>query len=377
MKASTTGIGVIGTGFGRLVHMPGFKAVKGATLVGVASKNAERAQQVAEQFGLPMRFPTWEALVACPEIQAISVTTPPDQHEPIVLAIVAAGKAVLCEKPLTMNSAQAKRVLDAARDAHIVHMVDFEFREIPAWRLAKQLLSSGRLGRLRHVTVNWVVQSWADPRRAWSWRADSKQGGGLLGSHVVHVFDYLEWLVAPIRSVAAHLRTCVNARPSPDGRLLPVDVEDYCQLLLELIDGTPVSATVSNVAPFATGHRLEFQGETGTLLLASQETADYVKGFEVLLESGGELVRQPIPEELHLGGQFTDGRIGAFFGVAQRFVDAVAKSDLDVRPSFADGFRAQCLMEAARRSFAERQWVEIPPSSVLGAGEKNGSRSTP
>lgn len=175
-------VGVIGGGFGRQVHLPGFREVQDAELVGVASRTPEQARQLAEEFSVPKAFATWQELVRSPDIDAVSIATPPACHAAMALEAVANGKAVLCEKPLALTSADAGRMLEAAQRAGVVHMVDFEFRDYPAWRLAKRLIENGVLGSIRHGHVTWIMQSWADPARPWSWRWDRAQGGGALAA---------------------------------------------------------------------------------------------------------------------------------------------------------------------------------------------------
>ena len=356
------GVGVIGTGFGRTVHIPGFLAVRNATVVGVASSRYEKARQVAEEFSLPRCFATWRELIECSEIEAVSIATPPSLHEEMVLAALEAGKAVLCEKPLALNDAQAGKMLEAARRAGCVHMVNFEFREIPAWQFVKGVMETGELGALRHVNVNWIVQSWADPERSWTWRADRGQGGGTLGALGVHVFDYVEWLLGPITSLTAQLGTRISHRPDKSGLRRPVNAEDCCHLLLELENGTPVNLTISAVALFGRGHWVEIYGEDKVLVLGSDHLNDYGKGFGVWegVRGSAGLQKRVVPGESQFEGEFTDGRIAPFIRLAQRFVDAVRESRTDVHPSFEDGFRTQSLMDLARQAHEKRKWVHVP-----------------
>jgi len=362
------GVGVIGTGFGRMVHIPGLMAVPNARLVGVASRQYERARQVAEEFGLPRSFSSWRDLLECPEIQAVTIATPPQFSEQIALAAFNAGKAVLCEKPLALDVIQGARMLDAARRGGHAHMVDFEFREIPAWRYAKQILEKGEIGPLRHVNVTWILHTWADPSRPWSWKTDRAQGGGLLSAFGVHVFDYLEWFLGPVRSLAAQLNTRITSRPDESGTWKTVDGEDCCHLLLELQDGTPVSVTMSTVAPVGKGHWIEFYGEERALILGSDNLTDYGKGFRLWDGSpGSKDIREiPIPAEYQFGREFDDGRIAPFARLAQRFIDAVAEGKVDLRPSFEDGLRAQMLLDAAVEAHRESRWVEVPVPEGLG-----------
>jgi predicted dehydrogenase len=356
------GVGVIGTGFGRTVHIPGFLAVRDANIIGVASSRYEKARQVAEEFSLPQCFASWRELIECSEIEAVSIATPPFLHEEMVLAALEAGKAVLCEKPLALNATQAGKMLKAARRVGCVHMVNFEFREIPAWRFVKRIMEAGELGTLRHVNVNWIVQSWANPERSWSWRADRGQGGGTLGALGVHAFDYIEWLLGPIGSLTAHLGIRVSRRPDESGMWRPVNAEDCCHLLLELKGGAPVNLTISAVALFGKGHWVEIYGEDKVLVLGSDHLSDYGKGFAVWEGVGGsaKLQERAIPGEFQSEGESADGRIAPFVKLAQRFIDAVKEDRTDVHPSFEDGFRAQRLMDLARRAHAERKWVNVP-----------------
>ncbi|MDA2918684.1 Gfo/Idh/MocA family oxidoreductase [Desulfobacterota bacterium AH_259_B03_O07] len=355
-------IGIIGTGFGRVVHIPGFLAIQNATVVGVASRRYKRAQQVAAEFSIPQCFATWKELIKCSEIEAVSVTTPPHLHEEMVLAALDAGKAVLCEKPLALDADQARRMLEATRRAGLVHMVNFEFREIPAWKFVKQLVEAGELGSLGHVNVNWIVDSWADPNRPWSWRADRAQGGGTLGALGIHVLDYIEWLLGPIKSLATHLKTRIDQRPNESDMLRPVNTEDCCHLLLELADGTPINLTISSIAPFGRGHWIEIYGEHKVLIIGSDNLSDYGKGFAVWEGelSSTKLRKRVIPRELQFDREFADGRVAPFLKLAERFIDAIRENKTDVRPSFDDGLRAQILMDLALQAQEERKWLDVP-----------------
>jgi len=364
------GVGVIGTGFGRTVHIPAFLAARGARVVGVASSRYERARAVAAELSVPRCFPLWQEMLACPEIQAVSIATPPALHAEMTLAACGAGKAVLCEKPMALDAAQASEMLQAARAAAIVHFVGFEFREIPALRFARELLRATELGRLRHVNVTWIVHGWGDPSRQWSWRSDRSQGGGTLGALGVHVFDYLEWLLGPVRALAARTATRIPHRPDPRGEMHPVTSEDCCDVLLELCDGTPVSLAISNVAPVGKGHWIELYGEKRSLTIGSDNLVDYGKGFRVWEGVPGtpQAREVPVPPGLQFDREFSDGRIAPFARLTQRFVDAIRQHDLHARPSFLDGHRAQVLLDAVRQAHSARCWVEVPG----GPGERNG-----
>lgn len=301
-------------------------------------------------------------MLACPDIHAVSIATPPALHAEMTLAACAAGKAVLCEKPMALNADQASAMLQAAQAAGVVHFMGFEFREIPALRYARELVRADRLGRLRHVSIAWIVQGWGDPSRAWSWRSDRTQGGGVLGALAAHVFDYLEWLLGPVRSLTARTATRIPSRPEPAGGMRPVTSEDCCDVLLELRDGTPVALTISRVASFGKGYWIELYGERQSLTIGSDNLVDYGKGFRLWegVPGGSRVHEVPVPSGMQFDREFSDGRIAPFMRLTQRFVNAVVQHDLHAHPSFFDGHRTQVLLDAVGRANAERSWITVP-----------------
>lgn len=360
-RQSMVAVGIIGTGFGRIAHVPGFLQVANATVVGVASREYQRARDVANAYSLPKCFSNWEELVDSPEVEAVTVASPPGMHREMVLRALAAGKHVLCEKPFGLDTVQSKEMLQAARAAGVVHMVNFELREIPTWQCLKQIVATGELGRLRHAKVDWILGSWADPNRGWSWRSDREQGGGTLGSWVAHVFDYVEWLLGPIGSLSAHLYTAVSHRPDEMGIMRSVTSDDCGHILLELEEGAPVSVTVSPIAPVGKGHWIEIYGEHKAVVMGSSNLTDYGKGFAIWEGTVGspKLRKRPLPEQAQFEQEFADGRVAPFAKIAQRFVNAIEQRNMDVHPNFEDGLRSQILMEAAFRAHQERKWIDV------------------
>jgi predicted dehydrogenase len=343
------------------VHLPAFLALPNVRVVGIASAHQEKAQTVAEAYRLPHKFASWQELVNYEEIEAVSVATPPHANEAIVSAALNAGKAVLCEKPLANTTPEAERMWRLAQRLEQVNMVDFEFRELPAWKFAHDLLFERAIGDIRHVNVEWIMQNWSDASRPTSWKTNAAQGGGILRSMVAHLFDYVEWFLGPISSISAHLTTRISQRPNAQGQAVRVDAEDCCHLLLQLVDGTPVSAVVSAVAVQGKGHRMEFFGAHKTLRLVSDNPRDFGTGFEIWQGSGQSWECTVIPARYKFATEpsFEDGRILAFLSLAKRFVIAVETHDMDCTPNFEHGYRAQRLIECAEQSQRERRWVDI------------------
>ncbi len=143
-------VGVIGTGFGAKVHVPGYRSVPGVEVVAIAGADRRRTEAVAQELHVPKAYGSWEALIEDRSVTAVSVATPPLLHYQPVMAAVKLGRNVLCEKPFGLNPGQATEMLSAANNAGVVHMVDYSFRMAPERICLKNLLDGGVIGRIRH-----------------------------------------------------------------------------------------------------------------------------------------------------------------------------------------------------------------------------------
>jgi len=193
MKKAPVGIGIIGTGFARTTQIPGFRDCMAAKVVGIASRNRERAQAVAKEFGIEYVANDWQELVAHTDVDLVSVVTPPSTHMEITLAALDQRKAVLCEKPMALNADQALRMVEKAKSAGVLALIDHELRFLNSRRVMRGMLETGAIGTVRHC--NYVFRS--DYRgiadRTWDWWSDSEMGGGALGAIGSHVVASFPW----------------------------------------------------------------------------------------------------------------------------------------------------------------------------------------
>ena len=281
---------VVGSGFGRAVHEPGLRAL-----------------------GLAVRRVTheWRDALEREGAELVSIATPPATHREIAETALAAGAAVLCEKPLaaTLDDAEQMARLEG-RTA-----VNFSYRAVPAFTRARELLPE--LGEIERFDVRWDSSSRMTVHPP-SWKDESALGGGALAGYGVHALDYALWLLGPA-SVA-------GARFQGD--------DDACRVELAFDSGTTGGIEVSLVAPTAR-HRVELRGDR-TLVLENRAARDPVTPFALTLD--GDRVELP-PAPVADG----DPRIAPYT------VHAAALLAGDEVPTFADGLAAQRLLDAARR----------------------------
>lgn len=362
MQQSEIGVAIVGTGFGQKVHIPGFQAHHRTRVVAVYHRDLAKAQAIAQTHSIPQACSTLEEVVAMPEVQGVSISTPPFLHYPMAKIVLNAGKHLLLEKPTALNVAEAKELQALALEKGAVTTMNFEFRCIPTWMRLSELLREGYVGQIRLIKVDWLVPSRADASSPWNWYAQMDQGGGVLGAIGSHAFDYLSWLFGPIKGLSASLRVTIPERPDPqsNGQLKPVDAEDTCLLMLELADGVPCQMSLSSATYQGRGHWLEVYGDRGTLILGSNNQKDYVHGFQLWGSQKGEpLTELEIPQNLEFPKTWNDGRIAPFVRIVDRWVQGIDQGTA-ISPSLQEGVYSQLLMDLAHQSNATGTWVKVP-----------------
>ncbi len=355
MGGEHIGIGIIGTGFGAKVQLPGFALLPSARVMGIASSDSTRAASLARERDLPLAPASWRELVEHPDVHLVSVAVRPALQEEVVRYALELGKHVLCEKPFTLDVVQATGLLAAADRAGIVHAVDLEFRALRTVRMLREHLADGQDGPLRSIQLSWNVGTWADSTLPWRWQCDRAACGGVLSAIGVHLFDMAEWLCGPATRMKATLRTVIQERPGPDGKPLAVTAEDTAEIECSLHSGCEVRIATSNVDPAGTGLTITAACERTTFTLDGG-TQRY--GSALCLRRGDEVLLREEPIE-------GDPRIGLFAQSVSSLIDAIASVETYRGPTFREGVRMQCFREAAIRSSELLDWVDIAETEPI------------
>lgn len=347
-RESKINIGIVGIGFGQAVLVPAFALQPCCEVKAICASSEERARAVAQKLGIATAYGDWRRLCDDPHLNAIAIATPPQYQPDIAIAALRVGKSVFCEKPLATSLPPALAMVKAANLAGCANMVDFEFPEIPAWGEADLLIKQGALGRIRHATVNWSVETYAATSRILSWKTRREQGGGTMFLFVSHVLHYVELLLGSIRELS-----CRTFSTASSGDELS---DTFVSMSLVAGAGTPVAVSVSTAAFLGSGHSIEIYGDEGTLILRNL-TSDYVSGFQLFYAARGAKQLENIsggPSSRTEG--FADGRVQAVSKLAGRFLEWI-QSGKPSGPNFCHGLRVQALLERAYESHIERKWV--------------------
>jgi predicted dehydrogenase len=329
-------VGIVGTGFGARVQVPGFRAA-GYEIAAICSAHLDRARTAAEQAGIAVAVDSVGDLVGRDDVDVVCVSSPPGLHRQHTLAALAAGKHVICEKPMARDTAEAREMLATAERAGVVHAIDHEFRYTPARAKVKELIDARAIGEMRLALVMEMTGALVDPtrpRQEWWLRRD--RAGGLLGAIGSHWIDSLIWWLGAVERVSSELGISTQARPTTDGGSTRVTADDTAQLLLRMSSGAIATIQLSS-AVHHPSRRVILYGSDGTIVLGGDG--------RVLLARGSGALAEILPAST------TDGAFPDLARRVREHIEAGPTGRADApHPTFADGLRVQEVMDAAYRS---------------------------
>ena len=325
-------IGIIGSGFGVIGHLPAFRWVRGCRVVAISGKHAPPLKGLRH-------YTDWREMLKKEHLDAVSIAVPPHIQYNAARTALQHGLHVFAEKPFAVTLAQAKELYSLAKRRGVVHAIDLEFPEIAEWKKVKQLLDKKTFGVLRHVSVDWDWLSNDLKYGKKTWKTNIEEGGGALSFYFSHGLYYLEHFAGTIVGVK-HEYT--YSPKSLNGGEVGID------MLLTFKTGATGNVHVSCNSPGFVRHRLMFICEKGVIVLENQNAI--VNNFVVKTYSiaGERLVK--VKKDKGRSGE--DERVKVVRKLAVRFV-AACKSGKQMKPSFAEGVRVQELIE----KFRERKVV--------------------
>lgn len=344
--------GIIGTGgIVRGAHIPQLQSHGKADIVWCADVNPDAAQSAAQRAGAQHHGTDYRALLREHPVDAVTIGTPHNAHHDAVMAALEAGVHVCCEKPLAMNVAEAQAMHDAARERGVITFVPFSYWFVPAARLLKELIDSGHLGQILHITGYYGQGNALTPNATMAWRFQKEiAGSGALGDLGSHLISLTHLWAGPVKRLTAQMKTFVHERRiAGTDQMGKVDVDDDVQIIGELETGGLINLSASRTY-------------TGR--------GNYQR-IEVSGREGGVVYDNSRPEELLvcLGPAFRERGTWATMSVGRQhrmtqlhtFVDAILSGAApeSVRPNFGVGLDVQKVMEAAERSAESGQWVDV------------------
>lgn len=337
---------ILGTGGMANNHAEGFAKIPGVELVGGVDTRPAQLAAFCEKHGIAHGFPSVDEALAWGQFDAVTNVTPDAVHFATTMPVLAAGKHVLCEKPLATTAADARAMAEAAARAGVVNMVNLTYRNVPALQQAAQMVAGGALGPLRHFEASylqsWLTQpAWGDWKTEpqWLWRLSTTHGSkGVLGDVGIHILDFASFVAGQsVSEMACQLTTFDKA---PGGRIgeYVLDANDSAVMQLRLAGG---ALGVVHATRFATGHlndlRLRLYGDLG--------------GLEVGFEGGVSRLRACLGDAQQTAA-WVEVDCPAVPTVYERFIAAI-RGEGEMIPDFARGADLQEMLDRAEESAAQ------------------------
>ncbi len=370
-------IGLIGTGLMGRIHTNGYKRLGDffpeyeyrPVLQVACARREDKVKAFAEQWGYKHTETDWRAVIARDDVDAIDICTPNDSHAEIAIAAAEAGKMILCEKPLARTVEEGEKMVAAIEKAGVKNTVWYNYRRVPAVTLAKEIVDSGKLGRIFHFRSNflqdWTISPDVPQGGDATWRLDADAAGsGVTGDLLAHCIDLAMWVNGGITDVSAMTETFIKERKDTTGQVKKVGIDDASIFHCHFENG---SLGLFEATRYARGHKalftFEINGEHASIRwdlhdLNRLEYFDHsddsiVRGWRSILVTDGD---QPYMKRWWIPG--------TSIGYEHSFVHQVAEffksleSDAPCSPTFKDALETQKVCQAVLESAASKSWKD-------------------
>ncbi len=371
-------IGMIGYGFMGRAHSNAYARVSNffdleykPVLKAACARNEERVKAFADTWGYESVETDWRKLIERDDIDAIDICTPNDMHKDIAIAAAAAGKMILCEKPLARTPEEGEEMCKAVEDAGVLNTVWYNYRRLPAVTLAKNIVDEGRLGRIFHYRANflqdWTIATDLPQGGEALWRLDvDAAGSGVTGDLLAHCIDTAMWINGKIASVTAMTETFVKERMhNLTGKVEAVGIDDACAFLARFENG---SLAIFESTRYARGHKalytFEINGENASIAwdLHDLHRLKYFDHGDDSVVRGWRNIHVSDSDQPYLEHWWVPGlQIGyehSFVHQVADFLEGVAKGE-SISPTFREAQETQKVCDAILTSAKSGQWVTV------------------
>lgn len=353
-----------------------FDLTKNPVMKAVCGRDEGAVAEFAKRWGWESHETSWESLVARDDIDLVDIGTPGNTHAMIGVGAAKAGKHVFCEKPLAMDLNESRQMLAAVREAGVKHMVNFNYRRVPAVSLAKKMIDSGDIGEIRHVRMTYLQDWLVDPEFPMNWRMRKESAGsGAHGDLGAHSIDLAHYLCGEIDSVVGQKKTIITERPAEgtsDGLTATagkgteaVTVDDCSMWLAKFAGGALGTFEATRMAPGRKNYnRFEINGSKGSLVWCFEEMnyLDYYSCEDPACGQGFRRIMATEGDHPYVGNWWPPGHV---LGYEHGFVHAVhdlledISHNRDCAPDFRDGAQCVAVLEAVDNSVASGKWADV------------------
>ena len=372
----TLGVGIIGFGFIGKVHAYSYLNIPlhydppplRTKLVGVATSRPATAQKAVEQSGFEFGTDDWQELVERDDIRIINICSPNNLHADQLVAAMAAGKHIYCDKPMVVTDEDVRRLEAALRDYSQIGQMTLQYRFYPATIRAKQLIEDDFVGNVISFRACYLHSGSVDPNKPMGWKQLKSESGGVLQDLGSHIVDLMDYLIGPFASVLAETQVLYEKRPNQEGQIVPAEADDQFVMLVKLANGALGSLEASKIATGAEDElRFEIHGDKGALRFNLMDP-NYLEAYDLRKPEaplGGQRGWRRIATVQRYGKpggfpgpKFSIGWIRGHMHCLYNFLEAIAAGQ-PPEPSLQRGLELQRMLAIAEKSAATHTWHRL------------------
>jgi predicted dehydrogenase len=384
MAKKPLNIGLVGYGFMGRTHAHAYHNAANffdvplvPVLQAACGRDEAKLKAYADNWGFASTETDWRRLIERKDIDAIDICTPNDSHAEIAIAAAQAGKAVLCEKPLSLDGPQGEEMVRVIEKSGVLNTVWYNYRRVPAVSLAKQIIDSGKLGKIFHYRANflqdWTISADLPQGGAGLWRLDAKAAGsGVTGDLLAHCIDTALWLNGNLADVSAMTETFIKARKhNLTGQVEEVKIDDACTFMGHFENG---SLALFESTRYARGHKalytLEINGENASIRwdLHDLHRLQYFDYKDEGIVRGWRSIHVTDSDQPYMKNWWVPG---LQIGYAETFTHHVADflkaagEGKSCPPTFRDALETQYVCDAVLKSAREGHWEKVKHAADL------------
>jgi predicted dehydrogenase len=371
-------VGMVGYGFMGRTHSNAFRKVSNffenehqPVLKAICGRSEANTRAFANTWGYESIETDWPKLVERKDIDVIDICTPNDSHMEIAIAAAQAGKMIMCEKPLALDTAQGEKMVAAVEGAKVLNTVWYNYRRIPAVTMAKQLIDEGRLGRIFHYRANflqdWTISADLPQGGAGLWRLDAAAAGsGVTGDLLAHCIDTAIWLNGSLNGVSGMTETFIKERKhTVTGKVEKVNIDDACAFLARFQNG---SLGLFESTRYARGHKalytFEINGEHASIKwdLHDLHRLDWFDHRDESKLRGWKSIHITDGDQPYMKNWWVPGlQIGYEHSFVHHVADFLANlaGNKSTSPTFREALETTRVCDAVLASAKSNQWQEV------------------
>ncbi len=352
-------LGLIGLGIGKSIGIPAINLIPEIQLVAVHGRRRSTVESLSKDLNVK-GYTDFTAMLHDNDIDGIWIATPPEPRTKILEACLTSEKHIFLEKPLSTSINNLEELMQIATEKNLYSALDFEYRKVPLFIKAQELIASGFIGSPTCINIKWIMGNRSDSNTPWSWYNSTKQGGGIINAIASHHIDLLLWYFGDITSVSTTARTLIKERIDDSTQTYrECDSPETAFLTFEFLNDAIGSIIVSGVTKHGPTQTIEIYGTEGRIFLHSKNPNDAIRGFTLdAIGRGGtklnlESPYNPIETLQH------NGMVLPISLLLRDWVNSI-NTQKPSSPNLLEGFKVQKVLDASHTSLLQGRKISIP-----------------